>query len=103
MKRYLITTAILAVGVSIPVEAADMPNPAVGECAIADVVVTRGDPTFIDPDGPVTGLRIWQVCGYQVPTGVGSNLRAVDDEFVTDLDLDDATAIAAAAEELLGD
>jgi len=69
--------------------AADLPNPAVGECVFADVVVTRGDATFLDPDGPVTGLHGWQVCGYQVPTGVGSNMRAVDDQFYFEVDLDD--------------
>ncbi len=101
--RYLIAIAILTVTVSIPAAAADMPNPNVGECAIADVVITRNAPTFINPDGEITGLRIWQVCGYQVPTGDGSNVRAVDDEFVTDIDLDQAELIVAAVDELLDD
>ncbi len=82
---------------------ADMPNPNVGECEIADAVVTRSEPTFINPDGEVTGLRVWQVCGYQVPTGVGSNMRAVDDEFVTDIELDGVDgAEAEAAARVLG-
>lgn len=72
--------------------AGGLPNPEVGECAIADAVVTRSEPTFIDPEGQVTGLRIWQVCGYQVPTGTGSNMRAVDDRFVVDIDLGDVDA-----------
>lgn len=79
---------------------ADLPNPQVGECVIADVVVTRSEPTMIDPDGEVLGLRIWQSCGYQYPNGTGG-YAAKDDVFVTDVDLDIAELIAAAAGELV--
>lgn len=76
--------------------AAELPNPSVGECIVVDVVATRTAPTMINPDGEVTGLRVWSVCGFQVPTDTGGQ-RAVDDTFVTDYDLDDAEAVIAAA------
>lgn len=92
----LIIGALLAGGSFV---AADLPNPAVGECRIADIVVTRSEPTMINPDGEVTGLRVWQVCGFQVPTDTGGQ-RAVDDTFVLDFDADDADMVIAAAEAL---
>lgn len=78
---------------------ADLPNPQVGECVIADVVITRTEPTMIDTDGEVTGIRLWQVCGFQVPTETG--VAARDDTFNTELDLDDAELLVAAAGELV--
>ena len=80
---------------------ADLPNPQVGECEIADIVVTRSAPTMIDVDGEITGLRIWQVCGFQVPTDTG--VRAVDDTFVIHFDEDTAVLVVEAATELSED
>lgn len=84
--------------------AADLPNPEVGACVIADAVVTRSEPTMIDPDGAVTGMRIWQVCSFQHPTDTGG-MRTVDDSFVTEIDLEgvDPDMADAAAEVLRGD
>ena len=65
-----------------------LPNPSTGECAIADIVITRTTPTMIDTDGEITGLRLWQVCGYQVPNDTGG-VRQVDDTFSTEYDLDE--------------
>lgn len=65
-----------------------LPNPSVGECEIADIVITRTEPTMIDTDGEITGIRIWQVCGFQVPNETGG-VRAVDDTFNTEYDIDE--------------
>lgn len=92
-----IAATLLAGGTLVP--AAELPNPEVGECVIADVVVARAESTFIDPAGTVIGLRIWQVCGFQVPNSTGG-VRAVDDTFVTEVDGDMAELIVAAAEDL---
>ena len=101
-KRDLIAGLIVGVGISGgALVASGLPNPGVGECAPANIVVSRGEPTLIDTNGPVTGIRMWQVCGYQVPTGDGAGMRAVDDEFVTEFDLDDAAVLVEAADELL--
>lgn len=81
--------------------AADLPNPDVGECEIADIVVTRTNPTFMDSDGAVTGIRIWQVCSYQTPAG--ESLRTIDEEFPLDIDLEAAELLVGAADELLAD
>jgi hypothetical protein len=81
--------------------AAGLPNPQVGECVWSEVVFTRSQPTMIQPEGEVTGGRIWQACGYQVPTGVGSNMRAVDEAFWTDIDADTAEMLIAASDDLL--
>lgn len=81
--------------------AAGLPNPDVGECEFADIVVTRGNPTYINPEGEITGLHGWQVCGYQVPTGEGSDVRAIDEQFYFEVDVDDAELLVSAAEELL--
>lgn len=82
--------------------AANMPNPNVGECAIADFVVERSEPTMIDPDGEVTGARLWQVCGYQFPNGTGG-YTSKDDAFWTVVDPELAELIVAAAGDLVED
>ena len=101
MKQFVagaIIGAVLGGGV---LAAAGLPNPQVGECELADLVVTRDEPTIIDPEGAVTGAHGWQVCGYQVPTGAGSNMRAVDGQFYFEYDLDDARDIVDAADGML--
>lgn len=82
--------------------AANMPNPSIGECAIADFVFTRSEPTMIDPDGEITGARQWQVCGFQIPNGAGG-YTAKDDTFYLDLTADEAEMVLAAAGELSED
>jgi len=95
----LIVAALLTGG---SVITGSIPNPKVGECIFTDIVVTRSEPTFVDPDGAVTGMRIWQVCGFSVPTDTGGSI-AVDDLFVTEIDVDAAIELVEAADDLLGD
>lgn len=104
MIKMILTVAAAITGGSaigsVGLNANGLPNPEVGECVFADVIFDREEPTLIDPDGAVTGVHGWQVCGYQVPTGVGSNVRAVDSQFYFELDQDAAVMLVQAADDI---
>lgn len=92
-------SAIGAVGLN----PSNLPNPEVGECVFADVIFEREEPTLIDPQGAVTGAHGYEACGYQVPTGSGSGMRAVDGQFYFELDQDAADMLVQAATDIAGD
>ena len=80
---------------------ANLPNPDIGACELADAVVHRSTPTMIAPDGEITSSRLWLVCGYQYPGASGVVNK--DDTFVLELDADQATVVVEAASELAPD
>jgi len=91
----LIVGAVLAGGTV----AANLPNADNGECVWYNVAFDRSDPTYMDPDGVITGGLVSQVCGYQVPNSSG-HLIATDDLFWTEIDAEQADAIIQASKDI---
>jgi hypothetical protein len=90
----LIIASLLGVGGGFV--AADLPNPQVGECEVADVVERRSEPTLTDPDGQAVGLRLW-VAYSDVDREGNDSTRTVDDICALDIDADAAEMIIEAS------
>ena len=80
----------------------DLPSVGYDECQIVDVIITTGEPTFIDPEPAATAMQIIEYCGQRVVTSTGSFVNQPAFKSV-DVDLDHAEIIVQAAGELLGD
>jgi hypothetical protein len=96
--KFIIAAALAGGGTA----AFTMPSVGADECAIVSTDIEREDETLIDPEPPAVGVRIIVYCGHEVvnENGISRTDRSLK---VIELDVDQATVLVEAADELLDD